>query len=102
MVYFPGSTIGNFDCRDAAILLRKMRNEMGDAGGILVGVDLKKDPAQIEAAYNDRAGVTADFTLNMLARLNREIGSDFDLAAFAIVRATTRWRGASRRRSSAV
>lgn len=83
VLYFPGSTIGNFEAREAALLLRKMRNEMGDAGGILVGVDLKKDPAVIEAAYNDRAGVTAEFTLNMLARLNREIGSDFDLAAFA-------------------
>ena len=82
VVYFPGSTIGNFESREAAVLLRKMRNEMGDAGGILVGVDLKKDPAVLEAAYNDRAGVTAEFTLNMLARLNREIGSDFDLSAF--------------------
>lgn len=82
VVYFPGSTIGNFESREAAVLLRKMRNEMGDAGGILVGVDLKKDPAVLEAAYNDRAGVTADFTLNMLTRLNREIGSDFDVASF--------------------
>ena len=83
VLYFPGSTIGNFEAREAAQLLRKMRNEMGDAGGILIGVDLKKDPALIEAAYNDRAGVTARFTLNMLARLNREIGSDFDLEAFS-------------------
>ena len=83
VLYFPGSTIGNFEAHDAVVLLRKMRNEMGDAGGLLVGVDLKKDPAVIEAAYNDAAGVTAEFTLNMLARLNREIGSDFDLAAFA-------------------
>ena len=82
VVYFPGSTIGNFEAREAAELLRKMRNEMGDAGGILIGADLKKDPAVIEAAYNDRAGVTAEFTLNMLVRLNREIGSDFDLASF--------------------
>lgn len=82
VLYFPGSTIGNFDNRGAAVLLRKMRNEMGDAGGILIGVDLKKDPEIIEAAYNDRAGVTSAFTLNMLTRLNREIGSDFDLAAF--------------------
>jgi dimethylhistidine N-methyltransferase len=82
VLYFPGSTIGNFEARDAVKLLRKMRNEMGDAGGILIGVDLKKDVAKIEAAYNDRAGVTAEFTLNMLARLNREIGSDFDLSAF--------------------
>ena len=83
VLYFPGSTIGNFEAHDAVALLRKMRNEMGDAGGLLIGVDLKKDPAVIEAAYNDAAGVTAEFTLNMLARLNREIGSDFDLAAFA-------------------
>jgi len=82
VLYFPGSTIGNFEARDAVDLLRKMRNEMGDAGGILIGVDLKKDVAQMEAAYNDRAGVTAEFTLNMLARLNREIGSDFDLSGF--------------------
>ncbi|HWX66982.1 MAG TPA: L-histidine N(alpha)-methyltransferase [Rhodanobacter sp.] len=83
VVYFPGSTIGNFENREAAMLLRKMRNEMGDAGGILIGVDLKKDPALIEAAYNDRAGVTVAFTLNMLTRLNREIGSNFELSAFA-------------------
>lgn len=83
VIYFPGSTIGNFESREATALLRKIRNEMGDAGGILVGVDLKKDPAVIEAAYNDRAGVTAAFTLNMLTRLNREIGSDFVLSQFA-------------------
>jgi len=83
VVYFPGSTIGNFENREAAVLLRKMRNEMGDAGGILIGVDLKKDMTLIEAAYNDRAGITAAFTLNMLTRLNREIGSNFELSAFA-------------------
>jgi dimethylhistidine N-methyltransferase len=82
VVYFPGSTIGNFEERDAAQLLRKMRGEMGDNGGILVGADLKKDRATIEAAYNDRAGVTADFTLNMLLRLNRELGCNFELSAF--------------------
>lgn len=82
VLYFPGSTIGNFTPREAAALLRKMRGEMGENGGILIGVDLKKDVASIEAAYNDAAGVTAQFTLNMLARLNRELGSDFDLGAF--------------------
>jgi dimethylhistidine N-methyltransferase len=82
VVYFPGSTIGNFDTREAIALLRKMRGEMGENGGILIGADLKKDTALIEAAYNDAAGVTAAFTLNMLARLNRELGSDFDPAAF--------------------
>lgn len=82
VLYFPGSTIGNFEAREAAELLRKMRAEMGDNGGILIGADLKKDVATIEAAYNDRAGITAEFTLNMLVRLNREIGSDFDIAQF--------------------
>jgi dimethylhistidine N-methyltransferase len=82
VVYFPGSTIGNFEEREAAQLLRKMRSEMGDNGGILIGADLKKDKATIEAAYNDRAGVTAEFTLNILARLNRELGCNFELGAF--------------------
>jgi dimethylhistidine N-methyltransferase len=82
VLYFPGSTIGNFESREAVKLLRKMRNEMGDNGGILVGVDLKKDIARLEAAYNDAAGVTAEFTLNMLARLNRELGCNFDLRRF--------------------
>ena len=82
VVYFPGSTIGNFEDREAAQLLRKMRGEMGDNGGILVGADLKKDRATIEAAYNDGAGITAAFTLNMLTRLNRELGCNFELNAF--------------------
>jgi dimethylhistidine N-methyltransferase len=82
VIYFPGSTIGNFETKDAIKILRQMRAEMSDGGGIIVGVDLKKDPAQIEAAYNDAAGVTRDFTLNMLVRLNREIGTDFDVDAF--------------------
>lgn len=83
VIYFPGSTIGNFEARDAVKLLRTMRDEMGDVGGILIGVDLKKDPAVIEAAYNDRAGITEAFTLNMLTHLNREIGSNFELSSFA-------------------
>jgi len=83
VIYFPGSTIGNFAAREAVELLRQMRKEMGEGGGILIGVDLKKDPVVIEAAYNDRAGVTAQFTLNMLARLNRELDTDFDLSEFA-------------------
>jgi len=82
VIYFPGSTIGNFEAKEAIRILRQMRTEMSDGGGILVGVDLKKDPAIIEAAYNDAAGVTRDFTLNMLVRLNRELGADFDLDAF--------------------
>jgi dimethylhistidine N-methyltransferase len=82
VIYFPGSTIGNFESAEAATLLRKMRSEMGESGGILIGADLKKDPAMLEAAYNDAAGITAQFTLNMLAHVNRAIGSDFDLARF--------------------
>lgn len=82
VLYFPGSTIGNFDAAEAAALLRKMRGEMGENGALLVGVDLKKDTATLEAAYNDAAGVTAEFTLNMLAHVNRAIGSDFELARF--------------------
>jgi dimethylhistidine N-methyltransferase len=82
VIYFPGSTIGNFEEREAAQLLRKMRSEMGDNGSILVGADLKKDKAVIEAAYNDAAGVTAAFTLNMLTRLNRELGCNFELSGF--------------------
>jgi dimethylhistidine N-methyltransferase len=82
VIYFPGSTIGNFETKEAIRILRQMRTEMSDGGGIIVGVDLKKDPADIEAAYNDAAGVTREFTLNMLVRLNREIGTDFDVEAF--------------------
>lgn len=83
VVYFPGSTIGNFDNRDAVGLLRQMRSEMGEGGAAVVGVDLVKDRAVIEAAYNDAAGVTAAFTLNMLERFNRELDADFDLDGFA-------------------
>lgn len=83
VIYFPGSTIGNFESRDAISLLRHMHTEMGAAGAALVGVDLVKDPAVIEAAYNDAAGITARFTLNMLAHFNRELDARFDLDAFA-------------------
>lgn len=82
LVFFPGSTLGNFAHDDAVHLLASMRETMGARGLALIGVDLDKDPAIIEAAYNDSAGVTRAFTLNLLARLNREIGSDFDLDAF--------------------
>ncbi len=82
LVFFPGSTLGNFDDLDAVQLLTSMRGTMGEGGCALIGIDLDKDPAVIEAAYNDLAGVTAAFTLNLLARLNREIGSDFDLDGF--------------------
>ncbi|MCZ6912813.1 MAG: L-histidine N(alpha)-methyltransferase [Proteobacteria bacterium] len=82
LVFFPGSTIGNFDLEQARQLLKVMAIEAGAGGGLLIGVDLKKDPATLESAYNDDAGVTADFNLNLLVRLNREIGADFDLGQF--------------------
>ena len=81
-VYFPGSTIGNFEYDDALNLLRVMFQEAGEGGALLIGVDLQKDPAVLDAAYNDSAGVTAAFNLNMLRHLNREFGSNFDLEAF--------------------
>lgn len=87
VVYFPGSTLGNFDPEAALRLLRQMRSEAKQGGGmldggVLIGVDLVKDKTILEAAYNDAAGVTAAFTLNLLVRLNREIGADFDLDGF--------------------
>ena len=83
IVYFPGSTIGNFTNDDARELLRVMHHEAGVDGAMLIGVDLQKDPAIIERAYNDSRGVTAEFNLNMLRHLNREYGSDFDLQSWS-------------------
>ncbi len=82
VIYFPGSTIGNFTRADAAAFLRHARALAGAGGAMLVGVDLKKDPARLHAAYNDAQGVTAAFNLNLLARINRELDGNFDLAAF--------------------
>jgi dimethylhistidine N-methyltransferase len=87
VVYFPGSTLGNFAPEDALRLLRQMRSEAGQgggalAGGVLIGIDLVKDAEDLEAAYNDAAGVTAEFTLNLLVRMNHELDADFDLAGF--------------------
>ncbi len=82
VVYFPGSTIGNFDGDEAVPFLARVRGVVGDGGGLLIGVDLKKDVGVLHRAYNDAEGVTAAFNLNVLARLNRELGADFDLGAF--------------------
>ena len=79
VVYFPGSTIGNFEPRAAVEFLSRMVELCGDGGGLLIGVDLQKDPQIIEAAYNDSQGVTAEFNLNLLARVNRELSADFEL-----------------------
>ena len=83
IVYFPGSTIGNFEYDAAIELLRVMHHEAGEDGALLIGVDLQKDPALIERAYNDSAGVTAEFNLNMLRHLNRDYGANFDVTEFA-------------------
>lgn len=82
IVYFPGSTIGNFSPENAHSLLQVMHVEAGMDGALLIGVDLQKDVAIIEQAYNDEAGITAEFNLNMLSRINREFGSDFNLDHF--------------------
>lgn len=82
VAFFPGSTIGNFPHDLAAGLLRSTSAAMGSGGAMLIGVDLKKDASILEPAYNDAAGVTARFNLNLLVRLNRELGSDFDVGAF--------------------
>jgi dimethylhistidine N-methyltransferase len=81
--FFPGSTIGNFSLDDAIDFLAGCRQVVGRGGAMLIGVDLKKDPALLDAAYNDRAGVTAAFNLNLLERINRELDADFDLDRFA-------------------
>ena len=82
VVYFPGSTIGNFEHDVAMELLRVMHHEAGKNGALLIGVDLQKSPKLIEDAYNDSAGVTAEFNLNMLQHLNRSYGADFNVGEF--------------------
>lgn len=82
LIYYPGSSIGNFAPADAVALLARFRRLAGEPGQLLIGFDLKKDPAQLHRAYNDAAGVTAAFNLNLLARLNRELDADFNLSQF--------------------
>jgi len=82
VVYFPGSTIGNLTPEEAQAFLRMSRSQVGPKGAMLIGVDLKKDANVLHAAYNDARGVTAAFNLNLLARINRELGGDFDLRRF--------------------
>lgn len=81
--FFPGSTIGNFDPEEAKRFLSTARDTLGAGAHMVVGVDLVKDPRVLHAAYNDAAGVTARFNLNVLHRANRELGTDFDVAAFS-------------------
>ena len=82
IVFFPGSSIGNFEPPEARRLLENVARLIGPDGGLLIGVDLKKDPAVLEAAYNDAQGVTAAFNLNLLRRINRELGGGFRLERF--------------------
>jgi dimethylhistidine N-methyltransferase len=82
IVYFPGSTIGNLTPQEAQAFLKMTRGQVGRAGAMLVGVDLKKDAKALHAAYSDARGVTAAFNLNLLRRINRELGADFDLRRF--------------------
>lgn len=81
--FFPGSTLGNFEPAEAALLLRHFGRMLGDRATLIIGIDLVKDPATLHAAYDDTAGVTARFNLNLLKRMNRELGANFDLASFA-------------------
>ena len=81
-VYFPGSTIGNFSRKEATELLKVLSGLGGENSGVIVGVDLVKSGVVLEKAYNDEAGVTARFNLNMLTHINRSHGTDFDIGAF--------------------
>ncbi|MEP5281085.1 MAG: L-histidine N(alpha)-methyltransferase, partial [Alphaproteobacteria bacterium] len=81
--FFPGSTIGNFEPAQAAGFLARARRTLGDGAFMVVGVDLKKDLDVLLPAYDDAKGVTADFNLNLLDRINRELGGGFDRARFA-------------------
>jgi dimethylhistidine N-methyltransferase len=82
VIYFPGSTIGNFTPPEAAAWLTRMGDVAGPGGGLLIGVDLKKDVAVLEAAYNDREGVTGAFNLNVLHRLRDELGAEVRVDRF--------------------
>jgi L-histidine N-alpha-methyltransferase len=81
--FFPGSTLGNFEPHDAAEFLRHAGRMLGKGAVLILGVDLVKAPAVLDAAYNDAAGVTAKFNRNLLKRMNRELYADFDLGTFS-------------------
>jgi dimethylhistidine N-methyltransferase len=80
--FYPGSTIGNFKPEDAKMFLWRIARLIGKNGGMIIGVDLKKDKETLEAAYNDNKGVTAKFNLNILNHINRKTGADFDMKKF--------------------
>ncbi len=81
--FFPGSTIGNFEPHEACAFLRHAGHMLGRGSSLIIGVDLVKDASILNAAYDDEAGITAKFNLNLLARINRELGANFDLASFS-------------------
>ncbi|MDP1679654.1 MAG: L-histidine N(alpha)-methyltransferase, partial [Candidatus Nitrotoga sp.] len=83
VIFFPGSTIGNYTPEEAQHLLRKAAKLIGPNGSMLIGVDCKKDPAILNAAYNDKAGLTKAFNLNLLARMKRELGAEIKPDGFA-------------------
>ena len=82
VAFFPGSTIGNFEPQQAVAFLHTIAHKVRAHGGLLIGVDLKKHPQRLTAAYNDAQGITAAFNLNLLTRINRELQGDFDLDKF--------------------
>ena len=83
IAFFPGSSIGNFEKSQARYFLENMAKMLGHNGGLLIGVDLKKDPSTLHAAYNDTDGATAEFNLNLLTRINRELGANFNTDGFS-------------------
>ena len=82
MGFYPGSSIGNYEPTEAEALLRNFRNLLGPGGTLLIGVDLKKDPKILNAAYNDSTGITSQFNLNVLERMKQELGAEVDTSAF--------------------
>ncbi len=83
VIFFPGNTIGNLDYADAVELFSQAATLVGSGGGMLIGIDMKKDPQILHAAYNDAKGVTAAFNLNLLVRMNRDLSANFDLSSFS-------------------
>jgi dimethylhistidine N-methyltransferase len=88
VAFFPGSTIGNLDSSETSLFLQRMRRHVGDEGSAIIGVDLKKNLEVLLPAYDDAQGITAQFNLNLLKRINRELGGNFALDGF---RHTARW-----------
>lgn len=82
VLYFPGSTIGNFERDEAIEFMKRMKNMAGDNGAVLIGVDLLKPVERLLRAYDDRQGLTAEFNLNLLAHIQRELDAEIDLQAF--------------------